>query len=129
MAQSGLPTPCHFEIKKKPIGVIFSAEAAKRRQITLWLWSKIAVENPFAVFFRNPQFVFIGIKELDSVLRTFGEWGAMPWIFVGIIGARLGWPAQPGISSLVRRGAKAGLTSLNLTSCIAVFPVAKTTWP
>src|SRR5579871_5596521 len=36
-----------------------------------------------------------------------------------------GCPAQPGISSLVRRGAKAGLTSLNLTSCIAVFPVAK----
>src|SRR5579862_6840076 len=30
-----------------------------------------------------------------------------------------GWPAQPGISSLVRLGCKPELTSLNLTSCIA----------
>src|SRR5579872_891931 len=30
-----------------------------------------------------------------------------------------GWPAQPGISSLVRLGCKPALTSLNLTSCIA----------
>src|ERR1051326_6351183 len=33
-----------------------------------------------------------------------------------------GWPAQPGISSLVRRGCKPELTSLNLTSCIAATP-------
>jgi len=109
VAQSGLPTPCHFEIKKKPIGVIFSAEAAKRRQITLWLWSNIAVENPFAVFFRNPQFVFIGIKELDSVLRTFGEWGAMPWIFVGIIGARLGLAGPAGHFELGSSGRQSGI--------------------
>jgi hypothetical protein len=30
-----------------------------------------------------------------------------------------GWPAQPGISSFVRRGRSPGLTSLNFTSCIA----------
>src|SRR5689334_2710451 len=29
-----------------------------------------------------------------------------------------GWPAQPGISSLVRRGARPALTSRNLTCCI-----------
>src|SRR5579864_8123351 len=33
-----------------------------------------------------------------------------------------GWPAQPGISSLVRLGCKPELTSLNLTSCIATTP-------
>src|SRR5579864_1741096 len=33
-----------------------------------------------------------------------------------------GWPAQPGISSVVRLGCKPALTSLNLTSCIAATP-------
>src|SRR5580658_4801315 len=92
------PLLAYLEIEKKLIGVIFAAEAAKRRplQIALCLWSKITVENPFAVFFRNPQFVFIRVKELDSILRPLGEWGAMPGVFVRIIGARLGLTGPAG---------------------------------
>src|SRR6202050_15164 len=92
------PLLAYLEIEKKLIGVILAAEAAKRRplQIALWLRSKITVENPLAVSFRNTQFVFVRGENLDSILRTFGEWGAVPRVFVRIVGARLGLTGPAG---------------------------------
>ena len=85
------PFPSNFQIKQKLISIKVLTEASKRRPlpIVIGCGSEIAVEDKFAVFSRDVQFVLIGIKNLNPILRALGEWRAMPSVLVRAVGARL----------------------------------------
>jgi hypothetical protein len=58
--------------------------------------TEIPIEDELASLLRDTQFVVVGIKDFNAVLRPFGEGRAMPSIFLRAIGAwlRLAGPAR-----------------------------------
>jgi len=104
------PIPADFQIEQQLVGVKLLAEAAEGwpLEVIRGRSSEISVEDEFSILFGDMQLVLVRIEDFDSVLRAFGERYAMRQAYSCEPSARgSGWPAQPGISSLVRRGLSA----------------------
>ena len=73
----------HLEIEQQLVGVEIVAEISKRRplQAAVGRRSPIPLQQQFAVLGGDMQFVVVGIKQLDAVLRAFRKRNAVPDLF------------------------------------------------
>jgi hypothetical protein len=87
-----------LEIEKQLIGIKLVAEISKRRPLhaAFRRRSPISIEDQFAVFGTDVQFIVVGIKQFDPVLRAFRKRNAVPHLLTRAIRARFALAGPSG---------------------------------